>query len=194
MHNNNLVVSPDSSKQVVYSSQSDEAELVLPIPESRHLEKAVEGIHTWRQKAFEFSHSSSPCSRDDAMEVDTPLSSPIRSSPVASARSASPHFEASARSVATPRSSAAFQTPIVASTCLPSPPDTNEFLPLPTTPEPIDPEAKTAKLIAEIKAKAYAANQSSGDEQPLAFRELEDSDDGDLIGDLPLTGNPKQQR
>lgn len=190
-----MVASPlDSSKQVVYSSQSDEAELVLPIPESRHLENAVDGIHTWRRKAFESSHSSSACAREDAMEVDTPPSSPIRSSPVASARSASPHFDAPVRSVATTRSSAAFQTPLVASACLPSPPDTNELPPLPATPEPIDPEAKAAKLIAEIKARAYAANQSSDDEQPLAFRELEDSDDGDLNDDLPLIGKAKEQR
>jgi hypothetical protein len=83
---------------------------------------------------------------------------------------------------------------MVASACLPSPPDTNELPPLPATPEPIDPEEKAAKLIAEIKARAYAANQSSDDEQPLAFRELEDSDDDDLNDDLPLIGNAKEQR
>ncbi|KAF8554699.1 hypothetical protein OG21DRAFT_1508593 [Imleria badia] len=190
-HSNTLVASPsDSSKQVVCSSQSDEAELALPIPESRDFGKGVEGIHTWRQKASEFLHSSSPRAPEGAMVVDTPPSSPMRGSPVVSARSASPRFDAPVRSVETPRSSAAFQTP---SACLPSPPDTDELPPLPPTPEPIDPEAKTAKLIAEIKARAFAANQSSDDEQPLTFRELEDSDDGDLIDDLPLISNKKKQ-
>ena len=46
MHNDISVASPsDSSKQVVHSSQSDQAELVLPIPELCHLKEAVEGIH-----------------------------------------------------------------------------------------------------------------------------------------------------
>lgn len=128
------------------------------------------------------------------MVVDTPPSSPIRGSPVPSVRSASPRFEVPTRPAETPRSSATFRTPIVASASLPSPPDTNELPPLPPTPEAIDPEAKTAKLIAEIKARAFAANQSSDDEQPLAFRELEDSDDGDLADDLPLIGDKKKQR
>lgn len=92
------------------------------------------------------------------------------------------------------RSSAALQKPVVASACLPSPPDTNELPPLPLTPEPIDPEAKTAKLIAEIKARAFAANQSSDDEHPLSFHELEDSDDDDLIDCLPLISIPKGKR
>lgn len=194
MQLNNTASPSDSSKQVVCSSQSDEAELVFPVPESRDLGKVVEGIHTWRRKASESSNSSSPRARENAMEVDTPPSSPNRGSPVASVQSASHYFGAPVHTTAAPRSSPAFQTPIVASACLPSPPDTNELPPLPATPEPIDPEAKTAKLIAEIKARAYAASQSSDDEQPLAFRELEDSDDDDLIDDLPLIGNAKEQR
>lgn len=130
------------------------------------------------------------------MEVDTPPSSPNRGSPVASARSAFHYFGAPVRTTAPPRSSPAFQTPIAAPACLPSPPDTNELPPLPATPKPIDPEAKTAKLIAEIKARAYAANQSSDDDQPLTFPELEDSsdDDDDFIDDLSLIGNAKEKR
>lgn len=194
-HNYTLVVSPsDASKQVVCSSQSDEAELVLPTPESRNMGKVAEGIQSWRQKASEFSHSSSPCARDDAMEVDTPPSSPIHDSPVTPAQSASPPFDAPVRSAVTPRSSSALQTSIVASTGLPSPPETDKLPPLPSTPEPMDPEAKTARIIAEIRARAFAANQSSEDEELLIFRELEDSDDDDLVGDLPLMNNAKGKR
>ncbi|KAG6372341.1 hypothetical protein JVT61DRAFT_7781 [Boletus reticuloceps] len=194
VHKNALVASPsDSSKQVVCSSQADEAELVLPIPESRDLGNVVGSIHAWRKKTSEFSHSSSPCAREDAMKVDTPPSSPIRSSPVISARSPSRHLGAPVRSVATPGSNATFKIPIVAPACLPSLPDTNELPPLPATPEPMDPEAKTAKLIAEIKARAFTTNQSSDDEKPLEYRELEDSDDDDLSDDLPLISNAKKQ-
>ncbi|KAG8213862.1 hypothetical protein J3R82DRAFT_10606 [Butyriboletus roseoflavus] len=194
VHNNTLVTSPlDSSQEVVYSSQSDEAELALPIAESRDLGKAVENVHTWRRKATESWNSFESRARENAMEVDLLSSSPIHSPPATSAWSASPHFDAPVRSAVTSKNSAALQTPIVASACLPSPPDTNVLPPLPPTPEPIDPETKAAKLIAEIKARAFAANQSSDDEQPLSFRELEDSDDGDLIDDLPLIGSGKGQ-
>ena len=194
-HNNTLVVSPlDSSEKFVYSSQSDEAELALPIPETRDLGKVVEGVHTWRRKTFGSSTSSPLRVHEDAMEIDLPPSSPIRGSPLTDAWSASPPFDADVRSGATSRSNTAFQTPIIASGCLPSAPDTNELPPLPPTPEPIDSEAKTAKLIAEIKAKAFAANQSSDDEPPLSFRELEDSDDDDLIDELPLVGSAKKRR
>lgn len=51
-------------------------------------------------------------------------------------------------------------------------------LPSVKTPKPLDIEAKTAKLIADIKAKAYEA-QDSSDEEPrakLVLRDLEDSE------------------
>lgn len=195
VHSDTLEASPlDPCKEVVYSSQSDEAELALPMAELRDLGKDIESVHTWRRKASESWNSFALRGREDAMEVDPLSSSPIHSSPSTSAWSASPDFDAPVRSAVTSRSSAALQTPIVASACLPSTPDTNELPPLPPTPEPIDPEAKAAKLIAEIKARAFAANHSSDDEQPLSFRELEDSDDGDLIDDLPLMGSAKGQR
>lgn len=128
------------------------------------------------------------------MEVDTPPSSPIHDSPVTPAQSASPPFDAPVRSAVTPRSCSVLQTSIVASTGLPSPPETDKLPPLPSTPEPMDPEAKTARIIAEIRARAFTANQSSEDEELLIFRELEDSDDDDLVGDLPLMNNAKGKR
>lgn len=194
VHNNTLLTSPlDSSEQVVYSSQSDEAELALPIAESRDLGKVVEGVHTWRRKTFESSNPSPPRTPEDAMEVHLLPSSPARSSPSAHAWDVSPPFDTAIRSAATSRSNTTVQTPVAASACLPSSPDTDELPPLPLTPEPIDSETKTARLIAEIKARAFAANQSS-DNEPLAFHELEDSDDGDLIDELPLAGGGGKRR
>lgn len=191
---NSLVTSPlDSSEQVVSSSQSDEAELVLPIPERRDFGRVAGDVHTWRRKTFESSNSSLPC--EDAMEVDLFSSSSIRSSPLTNiAWSSSPPFGALVPSAEMSRSNTGSPTPIVASACLPSSPDTNDLSPLPPTPEPIDPETKTTKLIAEIKAKAFAANQSSDDSPPLSFYELEDSDDGDLLDEASLFRGTKERR
>ena len=125
------------------------------------------------------------------MEVDLPPSLPIHASPLSHVSNPSPPVRIG--SAATPRSNTALQSPIVAA-FLPSSPDTNEFSPLPPTPEPLDPDAKTVKLIAEIKARAFAANQSSDDDRPLAFRELEDSDDDDIVDELPLVSGTKQRR
>jgi hypothetical protein len=49
---------------------------------------------------------------------------------------------------------------------------------LPATPVALTEASKTAKIIAEIKAKAYAAALSSPEDSPVGeFRELEDSSD-----------------
>ncbi|CCM03591.1 uncharacterized protein FIBRA_05728 [Fibroporia radiculosa] len=53
--------------------------------------------------------------------------------------------------------------------------------PLPVTPKILDPETKTAKIIADIKAKVLAAARSSPEEEPVDLKEIEDSsDDSDL--------------
>ncbi|KIJ61348.1 hypothetical protein HYDPIDRAFT_116117 [Hydnomerulius pinastri MD-312] len=194
LYNSNSVASPsNSSKQVVYSSQSDEMELVMPILESRDFGKVKEDVQKWRQEAFETP--SSPLSEAwdaEAMEVDPPASSSSHGSPTASVGGSSPHFEDAShfRSVTTSASSTTLpETPLLASTCLPSPPDTNEAPPLPPTPQALDKESKTAKLIADIKARAFATTCSSDDEKLLEFRELDDSDDEDL--DFLPTGKGK---
>ncbi|KAG9316538.1 hypothetical protein JVU11DRAFT_2588 [Chiua virens] len=193
-HSNTLLVtSPtDSSNQVIYSSQSDEAELVLPTLEPRDLGKVVEGVHTWRLRMFQTSTPSPLRVRKDAIDVDPSSSSPLRGS--LRGQSPSLHLDASHRSTGTTKRSASPQTPLDASTCLPSPPDTKELPPLPSTPKSLDPETKTARIIAEIQAKARAAALSSDGEETLVYRELEDSDDDDdeIMGTLPLIGGSKR--
>ncbi|KAF9241519.1 hypothetical protein BU15DRAFT_73249 [Melanogaster broomeanus] len=181
----------DSSKQVVYSSQSDEMELVLPIPESRDHGKVHEDVQKWRQSTFHSSNSPIPQPQNDATEVGPLAPSSPPASPVASVIASSPHFDDSAhiRSVATSVSSIILpETHILPATCLPSPPDTDAAPPLPPTPKALDKDSKTAKLIADIKARAFAVKNSSDDEKTLEFRELEDSDDDDLDDDLLPVG------
>ncbi|KIJ18779.1 hypothetical protein PAXINDRAFT_179422 [Paxillus involutus ATCC 200175] len=194
----NPVASPsESSKQVVYSSQSDEIELVLPVLESSDRGKVKEDVQRWRHKTFEYSGSLLSQARDDTMELVPLPPSPSRCSPAASVGGPSPHSDATAhiRSVTTSDSSTVLpETPFLPATCLPSPPDTTEAPPLPPTPQPLNKESKTAKLIADIKARAYAANHFSNDEKPLQFRELEDSDDDDLDDDFLPIGKGKGKR
>ncbi|KAI0949519.1 hypothetical protein AcW1_009108 [Taiwanofungus camphoratus] len=58
-------------------------------------------------------------------------------------------------------------------------PPTSDPVPSPTTPEALDVESKTAKIIAEIRAKAFAAAPSSPEDEPLEFKELDDSSSDD---------------
>ncbi|KAF8844378.1 hypothetical protein BDN67DRAFT_770368 [Paxillus ammoniavirescens] len=194
----NPVASPsDSSKQVVYSSQSDEMELVLPVLESSDRGKVKEDVQRWRHKTFEYSGSLLSQALDDTIDLVPLPPSPSRFSPAASVGGPSPHSDATAhiRSVTTSDSSTVLsETPFLPAMCLPSPPDTTEAPPLPPTPQPLDKESKTAKLIADIKARAYAANHFSNDEKPLQFRELENSDDDDLDDDILPSGKGKGKR
>ena len=65
-------------------------------------------------------------------------------------------------------------------TTRPLTPPPSEPLGAPATPVVLDTESKTAKIIAEIKAKAYAVASSSGDEDAsLEFHDLESSSSSD---------------
>jgi len=64
---------------------------------------------------------------------------------------------------------------------LPLATDEASSLPLPATPKALDGETKAAKLIADIRARAFAsANFSSEEDKPLQYRDLDDSDDDEL--------------
>lgn len=64
---------------------------------------------------------------------------------------------------------------------LPLPTNEASSLPLPVTPKALDGETKAAKLIADIRARAFAsANVSSEDDKPLQYRDLDDSEDDEL--------------
>ncbi|KIK79819.1 hypothetical protein PAXRUDRAFT_262000 [Paxillus rubicundulus Ve08.2h10] len=195
--NINPIASPSgSSKQVVYSSQSDEMELVLPVLESSNLGKVKEDVQGWRHKTFESSGLSLSQAQNDTTKPALLPFSPLRCSPAVSVCGPSPHSDATAhiRSVTgSDNSTVLSETPFYQATCLPSPSDTNEAPPLPPTPQPLDKESKTSKLIADIKARAYAASHFSNDEKPLQFRDLEDSDDDDLDDFLPI-GEGKGKR
>ncbi|KAG6903046.1 hypothetical protein C0995_007479 [Termitomyces sp. Mi166 len=75
-------------------------------------------------------------------------------------------------------------------------PSSNNFIPslppLPTTPQALNPTTKAEQIIAEIKARAYAATLQNRSETPVReFKdELSDSDD-DVFPESPMKGKGK---
>jgi len=162
---------PSSSKRLIYSSQSDEMELVVPVLDTRSLSQVNEQIHKWRQTTLASPSSSvvddnSPC---DSGVTDTDLPVPVTSLLNDGAHSRS----------ATSLPSVPPETPLQPSASLPSPPDTAGAPPLPATPAS-DKVGKAAQLIASIKAKAFAESPLSDEEKNYKFRELDESSDDDL--------------
>ncbi|KAG2036123.1 hypothetical protein BDR03DRAFT_1092768 [Suillus americanus] len=162
---------PSSSKHLIYSSQSDEMELVVPVLDIRSLSQVNEQVHKWRQTTLASPSSSviddgSPC---DSGVMDAGLPVPVTSPLNDGARSRS----------STSLPSAPPETPLQPSASLPSPPDTAGAPPLPTTPTS-DKAGKAAQLIASIKAKAFAESPLSDEEKNYKFRELDESSDDDL--------------
>jgi len=72
-----------------------------------------------------------------------------------------------------------------------TPPSMDHSFSVPT-PLPSDPATKTAQIIAQIKARAYAKTQSSPEVAPLEFNDdLDDSSDGDsFLPVLPFVTKP----
>ncbi|KAH7927129.1 hypothetical protein BV22DRAFT_1127611 [Leucogyrophana mollusca] len=184
--------SSQSVQPLLSTSQSDEMELVLPVPRNSDIGQVKEHVRKWRQEAVA---SPNPYVDKDwidsgaEMDVVHDKTSPTPDTPpdALSSYATSPfHSEADVsaqlRTRSTSASSLSPESPLFSSTSLPSPPNTKEVPPTPATPEALDSHTKTAQLIASIKAKAYAASVSSSDgrHSPLQFRELEDSDDEDL--------------
>lgn len=162
---------PSSSKHLIYSSQSDEMELVVPVLDTRAFSQVNEQIHKWRQTTLaspssSMIHDSSPC---DPGATDAGLPVPITSPSNNRARSRS----------ATSLPSAPPETPLQPSASLPSPPDTAGALPLSATPAS-DKAGNATQLIASIKAKALAELPLSDEEKNYKFRELDESSDDDL--------------
>ncbi|KAG2150604.1 hypothetical protein DEU56DRAFT_37316 [Suillus clintonianus] len=162
---------PSPSKHLIFSSQSDEMELVLPVPDTSSLSQVKEQVHSWRQNTLaspssSVIHDSSPC---DVGTTNAGLPELVTSPFNDDARSRS----------ATSLPSAPPETPLQPSASLPSPPDTAGALPLPATPTS-DKAHKTAELIASIKAKAFADSPLSDEEKNYTFRELDESSDDDL--------------
>ncbi|KAG2079023.1 hypothetical protein BDR04DRAFT_1226172 [Suillus decipiens] len=162
---------PSSSKHLIYSSQSDEMELVIPVLDTRALSQVNEQVHKWRQTTLASPSSSvindsSLCDlgTTDAglpVHITSPLNDDARLRSAISLPSAPP------------------ETPLQPSASLPSPPDTTGALLLPATPAS-NKSGKAAQLIASIKAKAFAESPLSDEEKNYKFRELDESSDEDL--------------
>lgn len=148
------VSSPAPSEQLIHTSQSDEMDLTLSTPLRRDSDQVRKDIEMWKKGAV--ASSASPKRRETVRE-DSPLSplTSLATSPV--------------QNTETP-----IQTPICAFS-----PSSPLF---PPTPKALDPDTKAANLIAEIKARAFASVcPPSGDEKLLKYRELDDSDEDDLL-------------
>ncbi|OAX32748.1 hypothetical protein K503DRAFT_860162 [Rhizopogon vinicolor AM-OR11-026] len=154
---------PASCKHIIYSSQSDEMELVIPVPDTRSLVQVKEQVHTWRQNTL-----ASPSSSANGHSPNTTV-------PLAN----SEYLDGLRSCSSTSLTSAFPETPIQPSASLPSPPDTEAAPPLPVTPIESDNERKATQLIASIKVQALESPLSD-EEEHYTFRELDDSTDDDF--------------
>jgi hypothetical protein len=147
---------------LVPSSQSDEDELFRLGTESVPPKNGSD----YSQKS---SLPLTPNVRNDGMDVDEDLFS-NRQLPSESASSTS-------KSIAH-KSSSPFDQILT--------PPVSDPLPLPPTPVALDAASKSAKIIAEIKARAYANSMSSPETVPFEFDdELESSSDEDDLLTMP---------
>lgn len=158
---------PAASEHVIFSSQPDEMDLVIPVSDTRSLVQVKEQVNTWRQNTLASPSSSvNDHSLDDAGTM-VPLanSEDVGGVPLCSSSSLI---------------SASPQTPIQPLASLPSPPDTEGALPLPVTPLPSDSACKPTQLVTSIKARASTESPLSDEEKHYTFRELDESSDDDL--------------
>ncbi|KAJ6499214.1 hypothetical protein C8R45DRAFT_108118 [Mycena sanguinolenta] len=154
----------------VPSSQSDEQEEMVLRVSARDRGVVMEEVVRWRNEAH--SPISLPRSEpEENMDVDAPSYDNIV-------------IDEPPALVFTPESSPEPQEQPLLLT-----PQQPRMLPsLPATPVALTQDSKTAKIIAEIKAKAMAEVLSSPENSPvLEFKELEDSDDEeDFLGGVTL--------
>ncbi|KAF7376222.1 VWFA domain-containing protein [Mycena sanguinolenta] len=141
----------------VPSSQSDEQEEMVLRVSARDRGAVMEEVDRWRNEAR--SPISLPRSEpEENMDVDAPPDEP-------------PALVFTPESSPEPQEQPMLLTPQ-------QPPRMQPQPSLPATPVALTQESKTAKIIAEIKAKALAEVLSSPENSPvLEFKELEDSDD-----------------
>jgi len=154
--------SRSEARNLVPSSQSDEDELFRlgtePVPQNN--------VSDYPQKS---SLPLTPSVGNDGMDVDEDLFS-NRQLPSGSASSTSKSI--------THKSSSPFDQILT--------PPVSDPLPLPPTPVALDAASKSAKIIAEIKARAYANGMSSPETVPFEFDdELESSSDEDDLLTMP---------
>ncbi|KAJ7251517.1 hypothetical protein B0H12DRAFT_1234154 [Mycena haematopus] len=158
----------------VPSSQSDEQEEAVLRVASRDRGVVMEEVDRWRNEA----HSPIPLSRSEP-EEDMDVAAPPDDNIVVDGLPAL---------VYTPESSPEPQEQPM----LLTPQQPRLHPSLPATPVALTEASKTAKIIAEIKAKAYAEALSSPEDSPLGeFKELEDSsDEEELLAGVVLKDAP----
>ena len=154
--------SQSETGNLVPSSQSDEDELIRlgtePVPQKN-------GLHYTQTSSLLLT----PNAGNDSMNVDEDLFSD-RQLPLDSVSSTSKSI--------THTSSSPFDQILT--------PPVSDPLPLPSTPVALDAATKSAKIIAEIKARAYANSMSSPETVPFEFNdELESSSDEDDLLTMP---------
>lgn len=165
-------VPPFAEEGRVPSSQSDE-ELTLPPP--KKIGAVKETVERWRSNAKRTGLRSPT---DDAEESDTNMALISDATPSTPPQSSFSDADAlNPKSASTNLTSPCLTAPPVRGV---TPPTSISLPPLPATPVALDAESKTAHIIAQIKANAYAMTVPSPEEQPLPeFKELDESSDED---------------
>ncbi|KAJ6593986.1 hypothetical protein B0H19DRAFT_1246705 [Mycena capillaripes] len=156
--------------ELVPSSQSDEQDEILLRGPARDPVAVMEDVDRWRNDAR--SPASLPMSEpEENMDVDMDPDDMIA-------------VDETPAAVFTPESLKPQQQPLLLT---PQQPRVQRSLPV--TPVALTEASKTAKIIADIKAKAYAAALSSPEDSPLGeLKELDDSsDEEDLLLEPRLT-------
>ncbi|EDR08791.1 uncharacterized protein LACBIDRAFT_296212 [Laccaria bicolor S238N-H82] len=179
-----------SSSSLVPSSQSDEEELAPSRSKARSTD--VKAVDHWRKETL--PHSPDVDSDDDRA-AQTEIDPLLSSSPLTS-RFTSPLTE--------PEHDTNLQRPTPASPFspgfghIPTPPYTDRHsndAPMPPSPIALDPATKAAQIIADIKARAYAATLLSPESTPsLEFKdELSDSSDDEMLPFVPVPAKEKSK-
>ncbi|KAJ7497381.1 hypothetical protein FB451DRAFT_1211251 [Mycena latifolia] len=177
LHSPEPPIAPSDPGELVPSSQSDEQdEMVLRRP-ARDPMIVMQEVDRWRNEAR--SPASLPMSEpEENMDVDMSLPEATPGEVVI--------VDEAPRAVFTPKASPEpQQQPMLLTPQQPRP-----LRSLPVTPVALTEASKTAKIIADIKAKAYAAALSSPENSPLGeLKQLEDSSDEE---DLFMEFNSKE--
>lgn len=159
-------------------------DLTLLTPSARDSEQVRKNIEQWKKTTV------TPPKSGAIMREATPLS-PLTSLATSPGRPTSPANVSLRCSADYTRSTYPPDSPVQSPVDPFLSSDTGETSssPLPPTPKALDPDAKAANLIAEIRARALASVcLPSDDEKPLEYRDLDESDDDSFSLSPVFTG------
>jgi hypothetical protein len=183
----------------VPSSQSDE-ELSLPESSKKDIGKVTDNVKKWRSEALS-SPLGSPLQLLDAsqgLDTDIVADPPSPTDPALSSPLRSPFSEADVfrpESVSTNPTSPCPTAPVVRGVSPVTPIRLGNRPELPPTPLAMDAETKTAQIIAQIRADAYAAAMSSPDDEHVPeLRDLDNSSDEDELDPFDWRSDAKMKR